>query len=111
MIYHLQVIKKGVSVLLDSDINYFHHFDIDDIISIEYTINSGIYPPLSIVKLNSNSMIVKNPEFVINWDSIKSRKLSISELILENYLSDISQMVVREKKLNLLGIYNNIIKL
>jgi hypothetical protein len=99
MIYHLQVIKKGVSVLLDGDINYFKHFDLDDIISIEYTINS-----LSIIKLNSNSMIIKSPNFVINWDSTKSKKLSIAGLILENYISDITEMVLREEKLNLLGI-------
>jgi hypothetical protein len=99
MIYHLQVLKKGVSVLLDSDINYFHHFDVDDIISIEYTIDS-----LSIIKLNSNSMVIKSPYFVINWDSSESLNLSISGLILENYISDITEMVLREEKLNLLGI-------
>jgi len=45
-------------------------------------------------------MVIKSPNFVINWDSTKSKKLSISGLILENYISDITQMIFREEKID-----------
>lgn len=99
MIYHLQILKDNVSILIDSDIGYYHHLELDDIISVEFDSNS-----LKLISINNSKNTIHSPIFVTNWNSIKSKSMTIASLISLNYLSDISHMIDREKKLKSLGI-------
>lgn len=99
MIYHLQLLKNNVSILLDSDVNYYYHFEVDDVISIDFDSNS-----LKLVSINNSKIKIDSPTFVVDWDSTKSKRMAISSLISLNYLSDITNMINREKKLKSLGI-------
>lgn len=100
MNYYLQVLTDDVSLVLDELSGDFYHFRTNDIIEIFYT-NSE----LRIIKVgseNSRMFNIINPKFVTGETNTKN--LTISSLILTKNCADITEMILREKKLNQLGI-------
>lgn len=97
MKYYLQIVKDNVSILADSDVGYYHHFKIDDVIEIIMDQNLG-------VSLNINGWIIQNPKFTIDWDKKNYQQLSIASSVMNGYMIDITKSVERNKKLDELGI-------
>ena len=97
MKYYLQIVKDSVSILVDSDLGYHHHFKIDDVIEVVMDDNLGI-------SLNINGWIIQNPRFTIDWDKFDRQELSIASSVMKGYMIDITKGVERNKKLDELGI-------
>jgi hypothetical protein len=94
--YYLEVASDKLSICLDTDINYYHHFKLGDLLLIEFGLDT--------VLLKFGHMTIKNPEFTENWDSIKSSILSISSCVSSGRLVDVSLQVERQDKLKQLGL-------
>lgn len=97
MKYYLQIVKDNVSVLVDSDVGYYHQFKVDDIIEVIMDDNLGI-------SLNINGWIIEKPEFTIDWDKKDYQQLSIASAVMNGYMIDITKGVERNNKLKELGI-------
>ena len=97
MKYYLQIVKDNVSILVDSDVGYYHQFKIDDVIEVVMDDNLGI-------SLNINGWIIQNPRFTIDWDKFDRQELSIASAVMKGYMIDITKGVERNKKLDELGI-------
>jgi hypothetical protein len=112
--------KSGLSYELDSDINYYHHFKIGELIVCEVSDNKkyeGCWPInyKRVIEYNKpkwysggielyRNTYQANKVFTLNWDSIKSEKLNFVDLIRERYLEDVTKCVKRDWKLELIGI-------
>lgn len=120
MIKYFQIMKTGLSYELDSDIHYYHHFKIGELLICEVSDKNKKYEGcwgiiykrvieynkprwFSSVELYRNTY-QGNSVFTVNWDSIKSKKLNFIDLIGEGYLEDVTKCVNREWKLELIGI-------
>jgi hypothetical protein len=97
--YYLQVVKDNVSILVDSDIGYHHHFKIDDVIEVVMDDNLE-------VSLNIHGWIIQKfgARFTIDWDKKDYQQLSIASSVMNGYMIDITKGVERNKKLDELGI-------
>jgi hypothetical protein len=97
--YYLQIVKDDVSILVDSDVGYYHHFKIDDVIEVVMDDNLGI-------SLNINGWIIQKfgARFTIDWDKFDRQELSIASAVMKGYMIDITKGVERNKKLDELGI-------
>lgn len=99
MIYYLEVIKEGLSICLDSDINLYHHYEVGDIIELDYKLeiylnrNEPSY-------LYFNNLKVKYDGLTIDWGKINQKRLSITSCINSKYIVDITKNVEREEKIN-----------
>lgn len=93
MIYYLEVIKEGLSICLDSDINLYHHFKLGDIIELDYKLNEPSY-------LYFNNSKIKYDGLTIDWGKINQKRLSIASCINAKYIVDITKNVEREEKIN-----------
>jgi hypothetical protein len=122
MKYYLQIVKDNVSILVDSDVGYYHQFKIDDVIEVVMndelqlgfqTQHLGI--SLNIRDLivtdivgkeiyNANGWIIQNPRFTIDWDKKDYQQLSIASALMNGYMMDVTKGVERNKKLDELGI-------
>ena len=122
MKYYLQIVKDNVSILVDSDVGYYHQFKIDDVIEVVMndelqlgfqTQHLGI--SLNIRDLivtdivgkeiyNANGWIIQNPRFTIDWDKFDRQELSIASSVMKGYMIDITKGVERDNKLKELGI-------
>lgn len=120
-IYYLEVTKdNSLSVLLDSDIGYYHYFNKGDIITVE---ESKMYHEQSVYSA-SNGGIISNIKLKMGWLELINPELTVTEsyskhwqnryslrTICEecrsgslNYIKDITTLVDRDKKLDMLGI-------
>ncbi len=92
--YYYEVVKEGLSIEIDSDINYHHQFKIGDIIDI------NMYPYKNV---NSNKVLFGpfeyNAIFNLDWTKVSSVRLDVNSCITKGYLRDITIQMVREKKL------------
>lgn len=117
MIKYFQIMKSGLSYELDSDIHYYHHFKIGELIVCEVSDKyEGCWPinykrviEYNKPKWHSGVELYRNTYqgnsvFTLNWDSIKSEKLNFVDLIREGYLEDVTKCVKRDWKLELIGI-------
>ena len=95
--YYLEVIKEGISICLDSDINYHHHFEIGDIIYINMYSDKG-------PKVVFGGYAEYNAEFTLDWNKTVSTRLSIAGCITKGIMADITKQVDRDFKLKQLGI-------
>ena len=100
--YYLEVVKNNVSICLDSDIGYHHHFKVGDIILVEYDIKGNTN--LIFDGLSRQYSITSAVEFKIDWDKTCSMRLSIAGCITKGYMVDVTKNVQREEKLKTLGI-------
>jgi len=94
---YLEVMKDNVSICLDSDIDYYHHFKIGDILLIKMDNNLGI-------TLEHGWIEVVNPSFTLDWDKTCSVRLSTASCIHKGVMVDITKNVDRDFKLKQLGI-------
>lgn len=99
--YYLSVVKNNVSICLDSDVQYHHHFKVGDVILVEYDIKSTT---LIFGGCSRNYSLTSGPEFVLDWDKIKSVRMSIASCITKGIMADITKQVDRDFKLKQLGI-------
>ena len=95
--YYLEVMSEGVSICLDTDVHYHHHFKVGDIIPIHMYSDKG-------PKVVFGGYTEYDAEFTIDWDKTSSARLSVAGCITKGYLVDVTKGVNRQEKLNQLGI-------
>lgn len=95
--YYLQVLTTNVSIMIDTDINCFHHFQIGDIIKVGMKLDKG-------PTVNFDCWSITDPQFTLDWDKRSSTKLSIAGCIQRGVMMDISTQIERDKKLKELGL-------
>ena len=95
--YYLEVLKDNVSICLDSDIRYYHQFEIGDIINIHMYSDKG-------PKVVFGGYAEYDAEFTLDWTKTCSARLSIAGCITKGILVDITSQVDRNFKLEQLGI-------
>lgn len=101
-VYYLQVLVPDLSIELDSDINYHHHYHVGDVIKIHMYSDKG-------PKVVFGDRVEYDAEFVYKWDSSKAKGYQpthglIASFIISGYLSDITKMIHRQDKLAQLGL-------
>jgi len=97
--YYLQVVKDNVSILVDSDLGYHHHFKIEDVIEVVMDDNLGI-------SLNIHGCVIQNPIFTVIPCLLSCINISIASVVMKGYMIDITKGVERNRKLDELGIKN-----
>jgi len=100
MIYYLEVIKEGLSIYLDSDINFYHHYQIGDVIKIDYNVKK---PDTSKSHFNiyiNDVYKFKFDGFTVDWGKVNQKKLPINSCINSKYIVDITKQIIRNEKLN-----------
>lgn len=95
--YYLEVVKWGISICLDTDVRYYHEFEIGDIINIHMYSDKG-------PKVVFGGRVEYDAEFVLDWDKTVSASLSVVTAISNGYLVDVTKGVHRQEKLKQLGI-------
>ncbi len=95
--YYLEVMREGVSICLDTDVQYHHHFKVGDIIPIHMYSDKG-------PKVVFGVYTEYDAQFTLDWDKKTSARLSIANLITKGYLVDVTKNLERDIKLNQLGI-------
>ena len=96
--YYLEVLMEGVSICLDTDVQYHHRFRVGDVISIHMYSDKG--PKV----VFGGRVEYDADEFTIDWDKTASVSLTVASCISKGYLVDITKGVERQEKLNILGI-------
>jgi hypothetical protein len=94
--YYLEVLRKGISICLDTDLQYYHHFEVGDIINI-HMYSGG-------PKVVFGGYTEYDAEFTIDWDKTSSARLTVAGCITRGYLVDVTKGVNRQEKLKSLGI-------
>jgi hypothetical protein len=95
--YYLEVMRESVSICLDTDVQYHHHFKVGDIIPIHMYSDKG---PKVVFGRSSEY----DAEFTLDWNKTFSARLSVAGCITKGYLVDVTKGVNRQEKLNQLGI-------
>lgn len=95
--YYLQVVKPGVCICLDTDVGYYHNFEVGDVLLITMDIHSG-------PTLKHKGFSISDPHFILDWDKVQSVRLSISGCLLKGVMIDMTVSINRELKLNQIGI-------
>jgi hypothetical protein len=95
--YYLEVMKEGVSICLDTDVRYYHQFEIGDIIHINMYSDKG-------PKVVFGGYAEYDAEFTLDWDRNPSARLTVASCITKGYLADVTKSVERQEKLKQLGI-------
>jgi len=105
MKYYLQIVKDNVSILVDSDVGYYHQFKIDDVIEVVMS-DESLARQLAGqgVSLNVHGWIIQNPRFTIDWDKKDYQQFTIASAVMNGYMMDVTKGVERNKKLEQLGI-------
>jgi hypothetical protein len=97
--YYLEVMKSGLSICLDTDVQYYHQFEIGDIINIHmYSYNGP--------KVVFGGRVEYDAQFTFEdrGGKIAIYRLGVAGCITKGYLVDITKGVNRQEKLNILGI-------
>ena len=95
--YYLEVMREGVSICLDTDVQYHHRFNVGDVIPIHMYSDKG-------PKVVFGGRIEYDAEFTLDWDKAFSVRLTMASCITKRYLVDITKNVNRDEKLKSLGI-------
>ena len=96
--YYLEVMREGVSICLDTDVQYHHRFDVGDVISIHMYSDKGPKVVLG------GRVEYDADEFTLDWDKAFSVRLTVATCISKGYMVDITKNVYRDEKLKSLGI-------
>jgi hypothetical protein len=94
--YYLEVIKWGISICLDTDVHYYHEFEVGDIIHIHMYSDAGPKVVFGQVEYDA--------EFRLDWDKRANATLTVASCIIKGYLVDVTKGVQRQEKLKSLGI-------
>jgi hypothetical protein len=97
--YYLSVNTNRLSIELDSDIHYHEHFKEGDVLTIQLNANKPM-----LVGLNGKKLKIYPFDFKLDWDSTKSKIISITEAIRFGLVSDITKSFERNEKLKKIGI-------
>lgn len=101
--YYLHINTDRLSIELDSDIKYHHYFSKGDILTVNFT--NDINSTATVIKeLNNKKFGNYNAIFTLDWDSINSARLSITQCISMCHMSDITKSIERNNKIEELGI-------
>lgn len=95
--YYLEVLREGVSICLDTDVQYHHRFEVGDVIPIHMYSDRG-------PKVVFGGRVEYDAQFTIDWDKTTSVRLTVASCITKGYLVDITKGVQRQEKLKSLGI-------
>jgi len=95
--YYLEVVKWGISICLNTDVRYYHEFEIGEIINIHMYSDKG-------PKVVFGGRVEYDAEFVLDWDKTASARLSVVTAISKGYLVDVTKGIERQEKLKTLGI-------
>lgn len=95
--YYLEVLREGVSICLDTDVQYHHRFEVGDVIPIHMYSDRG-------PKVVFGGRVEYDAQFTIDWDKTTSVRLTVASCISKGYLVDITKGVERQEKLKSLGI-------
>ena len=95
--YYLEVMREGVSICLDTDVQYHHRFNVGDVIPIHMYSDKG-------PKVVFGGRIEYDAEFTLDWDKAFSVRLTVATCISKGYLVDVTKGVERQEKLKTLGI-------
>ena len=95
--YYLEVLREGVSICLDTDVQYHHRFEVGDVIPIHMYSDKG-------PKVVFGGRVEYDAEFTIDWDKTSSARLTVAGCITRGYLVDVTKGVNRQEKLKILGI-------
>ena len=95
--YYLEVVKWGISICLDTDVRYYHEFEIGDIINIHMYSDKG-------PKVVFGGHAEYDAEFTLDWNKTSSSRLSVAGCITKGILADITKNIHRDEKLKSLGI-------
>ena len=95
--YYLEVMREGVSICLDTDVQYHHEFKVGDIIPIHMYSDKG-------PKVVFGGYTEYEAEFTLDWDKAFSVRLTVATCISKGYMVDITKNVHRDEKLKSLGI-------
>lgn len=91
--HYLRVNREKISICLDSDVDYFHHYKIGDTIELEIGKN---------LELILKPFNIEDPKFHLDWDETKSARVSVSKLLEIGHLIDVTIMVRREKLIDII---------
>ena len=94
--YYLEVLRE-ISICLDSDVRYYHHFEVGDIININMYSDKG-------PKVVFGGWSEYDAEFTMDWTKKSSARLTIAGCITKGILVDITKQVDRNFKLEQLGL-------
>ena len=95
--YYLEVMREGVSICLDTDVQYHHQFKIGDVIDIHMYSDKG-------PKVVFGGYTEYDAEFTLDWDKAFSVRLTVASCITKGYMVDVTKGVERQEKLKSLGI-------
>ena len=95
--YYLEVMREGVSICLDTDVQYHHRFNVGDVIPIHMYSDKG-------PKVIFGGRVEYDAEFTLDWDKAFSVRLTVATCISKGYMVDITKNVHRDEKLKSLGI-------
>jgi len=95
-LFYLQVLVDDLSICLDSDVHYYHHYKVGDIVEVEMSSDRG--PIVSFGYSDYDAV------FTHKWDSGKQKRYTIVSLIQLGYVVDITKSINRQNKLKQIGI-------
>ena len=95
--YYLEVMREGVSICLDTDVQYHHRFNVGDVIPIHMYSDKG-------PKVVFGGRVEYDAEFTLDWDKAFSVRLTLASCITKGILADVTKNVNRDEKLKSLGI-------
>jgi hypothetical protein len=105
--YYLEVLREGVSICLDTDVQYHHRFEVGDVIPIHMYSDKGpkvVFGGAARMSSWTKRRVEYDAEFTIDWDKTSSARLTVAGCITKGYLVDVTKGVNRQEKLNQLGI-------
>ncbi len=91
--YYLEVIKAGLSICVDTDINYHYEFEVGEIIDI------NMYSDKAMVVFGT---LEYDAKFILDWNKTQGARLTINLCFTKGYLKDVTIQVERDKKLDML---------
>lgn len=100
MIYYLEVISDGISLLIDSDVGYYENLKPGSILEAEFDTSHGI----KLIQIDEVRLQIVNPIFYIDVEKTETKRLTVSSLISLRKMADVTDSINRQKKLEQLGI-------
>ena len=103
---YFEIIKEGISICLDSDIRYYHHFEIGEVICI----SNYYYPTLEYIINKTHKWNIKYrfDHFSKDWSSINHQRWTIPECVYHEYFKEVDECNIlsniRELRLEEIGI-------
>ena len=101
-----EIKESGISLCMDHDVAYYHHFEVGEIICISNYYN----PTLEYIinKTHKWNTKYKFETFSKNWSSTNHQKWTIPECVYQGYFKEVDKNIVlsgiRELRLKEIGI-------